>query len=186
MVMKLFWLRFFLFFVISAVGCLIDLGTKSWIFAKLRIPDHENENVWWIWQNVFGFQITLNGGALFGIGHGFVTLFAAFSVIAILGITVWMFFQGAKSWFMTVVFGMLTAGVLGNLYDRLGLHGLHWENGEPVYAVRDWILLMIGTFPWPNFNIADSFLVVGAILLTIHVLLFTEQKSEQPKTEVKE
>jgi len=37
-----------------------------------------------------------------------------------------------------------------------------------VHAVRDWILVMIGNWPWPNFNIADSLLVCGAGLLLWH------------------
>ena len=41
--------------------------------------------------------------------------------------------------------------------------------GSPIYAVRDWILLQWNdAWRWPNFNIADSLLVVGAILLLWH------------------
>ena len=45
---------------------------------------------------------------------------------------------------------LVTAGILGNLYDRLGLPGLAWpagwpeHHGESVHAVRDFILVMIG------------------------------------------
>ena len=180
--MKPFWFRLVLFFLIAVIGFLIDLSTKSWIFGKMMPPNMEHADVWWIWTDVFGFQITLNQGALFGIGQGKVWLFAIFSVIALLGILIWMFVQGAKSWFMTIVFGMICSGILGNLYDRLGLHGLVWENGEPVYAVRDWLLVMIGTYQWPNFNIADSFLVTGAILLGIYVFFFLEQDSKGKKS----
>ena len=67
--------------------------------------------------------------------------------------------------------GCVTAGILGNLYDRLGLPGLRWianpphHAGDPVHAVRDWILVMIGPWHWPNFNVADSLLVCGALLV---------------------
>jgi signal peptidase II len=68
--------------------------------------------------------------------------------------------------------GCVTAGIFGNLYDRLGLPGLRWnwtnqihQVGQPVHAVRDWILVMIGKWPWPTFNLADSLLVCGAALL---------------------
>jgi signal peptidase II len=79
------------------------------------------------------------------------------------------------------------AGVLGNLYDRLGFPGLRWNEardlhkiGEPVFAVRDWILVMLGTRPWPNFNIADSLLVCGAMLLVWHALFQKEPKDGDP------
>jgi len=131
--------------------------------------------VWWIWQDRFGFQTSLNEGALFGLGQGGVPLFIALSVLAALGILYWLFFGGAaRDRLLTVALGCIFAGIVGNLYDRLGLHGLEWglltplRAGEPVRAVRDWILVMIFGHPWPNFNIADSALVCGAILLVWH------------------
>jgi signal peptidase II len=67
------------------------------------------------------------------------------------------------------------AGVLGNLYDRLGLPGEVWQSGaragEPVFAVRDWILWQVNAqWRWPNFNLADSFLVIGAAILFLRAL----------------
>jgi len=66
-------------------------------------------------------------------------------------------------------------GIFGNFYDRLGLPGLVWpegypghQGGMPVHAVRDFILVMIGPWEWPNFNVADSGLVCGACLLIYH------------------
>ena len=144
-------------------------------------------------DGVFGFQTSLNQGALFGMGQGNVMLFALFSLVAIIGILAWLFFcRGFESWFLSIVFGLISAGILGNLYDRLGWHNLKWnytdpglhEIDAPVYAVRDWILVMIGNWPWPNFNIADSLLVCGAILLVIYAL-FSENEPEQPKNVTK-
>jgi signal peptidase II len=72
---------------------------------------------------------------------------------------------------LTSALALITAGILGNLYDRLGLHGLQSPNlgpfhpGGQEYAVRDWILVRIYHWNWPNFNLADSMLVVGASLL---------------------
>jgi signal peptidase II len=68
-------------------------------------------------------------------------------------------------------------GVLGNLYDRLGLwiqpgYPEQWNSG-----VRDWILLRYGHYTWPNFNIADSLLVCGAIMLMMHA--FLERSEDQ-------
>jgi signal peptidase II len=110
------------------------------------------------------------------MGQGWVSLFAGLSVVAALAILYWLFIAGAaRDWLLTVALGLVMAGTFGNLYDRLGLHGLRWnfatplhEVGEPVYAVRDWILVMIGDWPWPTFNIADSMLVCGAALLVLH------------------
>jgi signal peptidase II len=124
------------------------------------------------------------------MGQGLISLFAVTSILAIAFLIAWLTcFRGAQSRFVTVIAGMMTAGILGNLYDRMGLHHLIWnypselhEVGQPVYAVRDWILVMIGDWPWPNFNIADSLLVVGVSLLFIATFFFP-QLIENPKTE---
>ena len=93
-----------------------------------------------------------------------------------LGILVWLFLAGAaRDWLLTIALALVTAGILGNLYDRLGLPGFVWPRGHPlhppgtpVHAVRDFILVMIGHWPWPTFNLADSSLVCGAALLAWH------------------
>jgi lipoprotein signal peptidase len=54
-----------------------------------------------------------------------------------------------------------------------------------VYAVRDWLLVMIGSYHWPNFNLADSYLVAGVILLGIYVFFFVDQPKEGAGTQQK-
>ena len=180
--------RYVVFFAIMLLGCLLDLWSKSYLFSWLGMPGGPK---YWIIDGIFGFETSLNEGALFGVGQGAVGWFAAFSVIAFLCILAWLFiFGAARSWVLTISLGCITAGTLGNLYDRLGLPGLKWnyaiqglhEIGEPVYAVRDWILVMFGQWPWPNFNIADSLLVTGAILLGLHAFFTADPEAKEPET----
>lgn len=162
------------FFSIAILGCLVDLATKYWMFEWLGGPREQGTR--WIWKNVFGFQTSLNEGALFGMGQGWAHGFAILSIVATVGILYWLFFRGAaRDLLLTVGLGCVTAGICGNLYDRLGIPGLKWKHqwivgglhqvGEPVYAVRDWIHVIIIKWPWPTFNIADSMLVCGALML---------------------
>ncbi len=177
--------RYLVFFSIVIAGCVIDLATKSWMFQWLGMPGGP---AWWIWDGVFGFQTTLNEGALFGMGQGLVTLFAALSIAASVFVAFWLFYLGAaRDWLLTVALGCATVGILGNLYDRLGLPGLRWnygnelhEIGEPVHAVRDWILVMIGDWPFPTFNIADSLLVCAAAMITWHAFFAKPEDGVQP------
>ena len=175
-----------LFVIIALAGSAADLLTKHWVFQILGMPgeykaesDPELHAVYWVWQNVAGFQTSLNTGALFGIGagagRGGTTFLCAVALVFLVGIMGYVVLWAWRSLFLSVILGMITAGICGNLYDRLGWHGLtDWE-GQPIYAVRDWILCMIGTFPWPNFNIADSLLVCSVILLLLHEWFFSNQ-----------
>jgi signal peptidase II len=171
-----------LFVLIAVSGVAADLVTKEIVFRKLGMPgeyrlEEEPElfNVYWISPNILGFQTSLNQGALFGMGQGQVLALSILSGVFLLGIFGWLLHSARKNRLLTVTLGLIVAGILGNLYDRLGLHRLQWNNGEPVYAVRDWILVMLGSYPWPNFNIADSMLVCGAVLLVLHTFFTKDQ-----------
>ncbi|MDR0869344.1 MAG: signal peptidase II [Planctomycetaceae bacterium] len=188
------FINIILFVFIAVAGTFADLASKYAVFAALGLPgeyrwkeEPECNAVYWIWDGVFGFQTSLNQGALFGMGQGRSGLFAVFSVIALFGIFIWLFHSAKKSRFLVFTLGLITAGIIGNFYDRLGWHGLVWHYsdklhniGDPVYAVRDWILVMLGSYPYPNFNIADSMLVCGAILLMIQAVFF-DGKSQTAK-----
>lgn len=178
--------RYLLYFSIALVGSLLDLTTKHLMFDWLGMPGERPE--WWLIDQVVGFQTSLNEGALFGFGQGMAIIFSLLSIAAAVAILVWLFGCGAaRDGLLTTALGLITAGILGNLYDRLGMHGLVWnyanrlhEVGEPVHAVRDWILVMIGSWPWPTFNLADSMLVCGAALLVWHA--FWSEQADTPPT----
>jgi signal peptidase II len=149
------------------------------VFASPRFF-HGDE--WWLWPGHIGIQKSLNEGALFGMGQGKVAIFALFSVIAAIAIPTWLFwFRAAEDFWLTIILGVIMGGVIGNFYDRMGFHGMVWDEfdpqraGQTIHAVRDWILFQVSDeWVWPNFNIADSLLVVGAVLLFIRSLVVQE------------
>jgi signal peptidase II len=161
-----------LFASIAIVGLAFDLWSKSYIFSKLGLPGKRPFELWWIIEDFFGFQTAVNQGALFGIGQGGSSFFAMFSGVALLAIAFWFTkSDGWRSRWLTVCLAVVTAGILGNLYDRLGL----WHPTDTfaddysnfAYGVRDFILFTYHGHVWPNFNIADCLLVCGAIMLGI-------------------
>lgn len=179
--------RYIVFFSIAIVGCALDLATKSWAFNR---PGMSEGHVEWVCNGVLALRTDVNTGMLFGMGQGMAPVFAALSVVAALGILAWLFYAGAaRDRLLTVALGCVMAGILGNLYDRLGMHGEKWSHtnqfhkaGEPIYAVRDWIVVMIGKYEWPAFNIADSLLVCGAVMLVWHAFR-TQPQDGPPKAE---
>ena len=81
---------------------------------------------------------------------------------------------------------LVSGGTLGNLYDRLGLHGVRPPDATTAaLAVRDFLHFQFGNYDYPIFNIADSCLVVGAIMLILQSLkpLPTEVLSEAKAVE---
>lgn len=176
------WVRWVSFSVIAVLGTAIDLLTKQWIFSWRGLPGAEPP--WWIIEGYVGIETAVNPGALFGMGAGFGTVFAALSVVAAIAVLVWLSKFGAiDSWWLTVCLAFVMGGIFGNLYDRLGM----WNPpaSEPAWAsgVRDWILLQYSTYKWPNFNIADSLLVCGAVMLAVHSFFMVPPQVEEEESQ---
>jgi signal peptidase II len=162
----------FTFVTIAALAAVIDLATKAAIFSRLGMPGEQRGIV--LVPGMLSLETNLNEGALFGMGQGLGAVFAAVSLCAIGGI-LWMVSRPAtrSDRWLLVSLALITGGIIGNLYDRLGLPGLTWHaplgrQGEAVLAVRDWIHFKLdGIIDWPIFNLADSWLVIGAGLMLL-------------------
>ncbi len=183
-----------LFVLLAVCGTAVDLATKWWIFNRLGLPGQSPP--WVLVPGVLSLETTYNEGALFGLGDGLSWLFAVLSLVALVGIVVWLAWgQAIRQRWLVVALGLIVGGILGNLYDRLGWHGLTWHHvvlnadgtvrhhvGDPVRAVRDWIhVYYYDKFDWPVFNIADSLLVCGVLMLLVHAWLL-EPKREKETT----
>ena len=161
-----------LFAAVALPAVAADLVSKAWIFDRLGMPGTAAPIQ--ILPPVLSLQTNLNEGALFGMGQGWGAMFAGISVLAIAGI-LGMLARGTMraDRGLVVALGLITGGILGNLYDRLGLPRLVWHApaervGERVTAVRDWIHFELpGVIDWPIFNLADSWLVIGAGLMLL-------------------
>ncbi len=121
----------------------------------------------------------VNHGALFSLGNhpdnGLI--FSLVSLAAACAIVVWVSFTAVKhDRFLCLTLGLILAGTLGNLYDRLVFGG-----------VRDflhWYFLVDQFYPggWPVFNLADCCLVCGAGLLLFQAIFLQPKKEEPPVT----
>ena len=176
---RIVWVRWISFAVIATVGTAVDLLTKQWVFAELGLPGQLPP--WWLIEPYVGIETAVNPGALFGMGAGFGLVFAALSVFAAIAIIVWLhLFRAIESWWLLVALAFVMGGVFGNLYDRLGLWNPPATKPEWASGVRDWILFRYNEqYVWPNFNIADSLLVCGAIMLAIHSFYSTPRSDAE-------
>ena len=177
--------RYVLFFVLLVIGLSADLISKTLIFNSFYDASGAYQAPYWLIDSFFGIQCSTNPGALFGMGKGLSWLFASVSVVAIVALIVWLFvFKAAVDFWLTFILGMISGGILGNFYDRIGLGWRPEYSPDVKTDVRDWIHVYIegvpGCTPWPNFNIADSLLVTGAMLLLLHAF-FQKDPNAQPK-----
>jgi signal peptidase II len=146
------------FFLVAGAGLSLDLWTKNLAFSQLSPagPPYELIPGW------VEFEITANHGAVFGLGQGWGILFICVSFAAI-AFLVYLFAVSAKQHKVyQVLLGVLLAGVLGNLYDRIMLGYVR----DMIHALPRWPHL----FPW-IFNVADSLLCVGVSLMILYNLL---------------
>lgn len=186
-----------LFWTLAVLGLVLDLGSKYAVFGALYsdvgtrkvdvVPGffsitaaytgEKDPGTDWLspLRTISGQSLpAVNQGALFGMGQGKNFLFTIVSLIAAAGITWWSMRPNAgRDFVLTVALGLILAGTLGNLYDRIVFDGvrdfIHW------YYESEGKLL----FDWPVFNIADCCLVCGASLLLVHALFFHRTAEDQ-------
>lgn len=139
----------------------LDRVTKLWVERKVGLWDTVP-----VIPNLFNIVHTKNRGAAFGIFNDAPSewrmLFLVVVSLAILGVIGQMLWQATREpsspalrLALTLVFG----GALGNLYDRALI-------GE----VTDFLQVFLGSYEWPSFNVADSAISCGAVLLAIDML----------------
>lgn len=197
--------RAVLFCLIVAAGAVFDVYSKDVVFRDLGLqsarngqavsivpaehqlfdhpPWREGESLPWIegWTT-FRLYTSINRGALWGMGQGLTWLFASLSVVAVGAILYWLFVYGAaRSRWLTVALALIMSGTLGNLYDRMALHGYQDVDGQAIHGVRDFLLFTFGQFAWPVFNFADVFLVTGAVMLAVQSLWFPQAELAAPE-----
>jgi signal peptidase II len=84
----------------------------------------------------------------------------SFSALAALAVLIAMVRLGSQFTVTTIALALIFAGALGNLHDRI-VYG----------SVVDFIEVHIFSYHWPDFNVADSSIVIGACLLLLDSLL---------------
>jgi lipoprotein signal peptidase len=154
------------FALTTIVGLAVDLFTKWLSFRELAIyadgqfyGSHQARKFIPGWLH---FEVTTNRGAVFGLGQGQRPLFIVVSIAAI-GFLTYLFAHSGRQRFYQFILGLLLAGVLGNMYDRI----VFGEVRDMIHALPQWPRL----FPW-IFNVADILLCVGVALMVLYSLLF--------------
>ena len=162
-----------LFFAVALTGAGLDLLTKHLAFEHIQRYQEVT-----IIDGFFAYGRTTNPGVVFGMGAGAKKIWLAVSVLAVPVILSIFYTVRKPKWILSIALGMILAGTLGNMYDRVF---------TPVQEVRDFIKFYYrpasgGEKVWPLFNLADAFICVGVFLLTIEMMFFDERnkKPDEP------
>ncbi|MEI6701971.1 MAG: signal peptidase II [Deltaproteobacteria bacterium] len=150
--------RYSLFAIIAVVGLIIDQITKVYIDRSMRLYDSIQ-----VFENFFHVTYVRNKGAAFSFlsnASWRLPFFITVSIIASLVILVAFRKLRDDQKLAQVSLAMIFSGAVGNLIDRVRL-------GE----VIDFLDVHWYRHHWPAFNVADSLICVGVLLLAIDMML---------------
>lgn len=140
---------------LSTLVIVLDLATKELALRTLALHDPVA-----VIDGLLNWMLTYNYGAAFSFlsdASGWQRWFFSALAVAISGLlAVWLRRLPRSDWRQALPFALIIGGALGNLVDRLRFG----------YVV-DFIDVYLGTLHWPAFNIADSAISIGAVLLVV-------------------
>jgi signal peptidase II len=152
--------------LVAALGIVLDQATKELAEALLS-PSHY---VPWLGRHV-GWQLVYNPGGAFGMpAPSWVFLIVTLLVVGIVARTL----PVTRSLTQGVAYGLLLAGALGNAVDRLFRPG---DEG----LLGGYVVDFVAWGAWPRFNVADSAISVGFVLLLV-ALWVEERRDRGPGT----
>ena len=156
---------------LALIVLLTDLGTKAWVQNTIWLRYYP------IIDGFFTIQHATNSGIAFGwfddVDSSWKTpLLVVMALLAVSLVLYYLWTTPRSERVLLLSLGLLLGGIVGNLIDRV-LHG----------AVVDFIKIHWGTkFVWPTFNIADSAITIGVIVILLHSFLAPASK-EEPQRE---
>ena len=153
--------------LIAVIAAVIGLDQLTKWLTVVNLEEYESFPVW---QDVFHFTYVKNTGMAFGMLKDHRWVFMVFSTIAIVALIIYLFRFRPESRWMQVSMAMIIGGGIGNMIDRVFLG----------YVV-DFIDVTLINFA--VFNIADSFVCIGAgiMILCLVLDLIKEIKLEKAK-----
>lgn len=149
-------------YLLAVLGILIDQITK--LLSNLYLVDIV------IIKNFFNLTYVENTGAAWGIMNNDRIILVCISILAMLLVIKYINSEISINKLSTFSYGFILGGIVGNLIDRV-FRGY----------VIDFLNFNIFDYNFPVFNIADSLIVVGIILMFIEVIRGTYGSKSRKK-----
>lgn len=147
---------------LNLIGMILILDQASKIWVSKNIPHGMGRTVI---PGFFNLTHVRNRGAIFGFfsqsGSPVIHVLLAVASLLALGLVVFYFIRvPAREKLLKITLALILGGALGNQIDRI-LRG---------YVV-DFLEVYVKSFHWPSFNVADSCISIGAVLL-VYIFFF--------------
>ncbi len=170
----------------------VSVAKKKWwlyivelaVVAIILVADLLSKKAAWEYLNTYGvktlvphlFNLVMvqNTGAGFGILQGKTVALTVVTIIVVAAIYVYLFFALKESEWLRISLVFVTAGGIGNIVDRI-------KYGY----VRDFLQFAFWE-DFPAFNVADSFVTVGAFMLVIVLIIMLVQEGKKSQKEFEE
>ena len=149
---------------LAALVILLDQLSKWLILAVVMQPPRQIEVL-----PFFNLVLTYNRGISFGMLSGDSPwqpfLLAGLALVIVAGLLIWLFRQDGL--LASLAIGLIVGGALGNVIDRM-IHP----------GVVDFLDFHVAGWHWPAFNMADSAITVGVILLLLDGLFWDRERAK--------
>ncbi|MEH7177250.1 signal peptidase II [Neobacillus vireti] len=152
-----------LYYLIAIFIILLDQATKWLIVTKMYLGESIP-----IIEDFLYITSHRNRGAAWGILQGQMWFFYVITAIVIIAIVYYIQKEAKGKWLLGVSLAFMLGGAIGNFIDRLFRK-----------EVVDFIHTYIFNYNFPVFNIADSALVIGVVLLMIQMLRDERETKEK-------
>lgn len=148
---------------IILLGVILDLLSK-WLVVKFLKPIDDLP----LWNGVFHLNYHENRGAAFGIMQDSRWIFLTISTVSIIAMLFYLFSGKSQNKLSNAAISLIIAGGIGNMVDRLSLG-----------YVIDFLYFKLIDFA--IFNVADSFVCIGAGLLILSLILDIIKEEREKK-----
>ncbi len=143
-------------FLLALLVIVVDQWSKSWVLATLAAGDVQPVTPF------FDLVLAFNTGAAFSLladRSGWQNTFFVLVAVAASALIAWLIGRYRHERLFCRGLGLILGGALGNLLDRLHIG-----------AVVDFLSFHAAGWYWPAFNLADSAITMGAVLVVIDSL----------------
>ncbi|MBI5861488.1 MAG: lipoprotein signal peptidase [Rhodocyclales bacterium] len=142
--------------LLAACVIVLDQASKAWVLANFRLMETQPVT------SFFNLILIFNSGAAFSFlatAGGWQKWFFVGLALAVAAVLLRMLRQHAAERLLPAALALILGGALGNVVDRLRFD-----------AVVDFLDFYLAGYHWPAFNVADSAITIGVVLMLVHQL----------------